>query len=114
MVGANVGVAGAASSGGASTGVAKVGGAVATGATTMAGGTTLPRTSATAARAGRVYKISPDGDAVPVDVRTGIADIRATEAVGDALVAGDQVIVREQLPERPAGQGLPGFRMRFF
>ena len=105
---------GGAKGGGAIAGGAAAGGSIAMGATSMAGGRTAARGPATAARPGRVYKLSADGDAVPVEVRTGISDIRATEAIGDGLVDGDQVIVREQAPERPPGQGLPGFRMRFF
>ena len=68
---------------------------------------------AAVARPGRVYKLSAEADPLAVDVRTGIADVRFTEAVGDALKEGDTVIVREVAPEKSAGAG-PGFRMRFF
>ena len=65
------------------------------------------------ARPGRVYKLAADGDPTPVDVRTGIADIRFTEAIVGALAEGDQVIVREEGRDKAPASG-PGFRMRFF
>ena len=68
---------------------------------------------AAVARPARVYKLSAEADPLAVDVRTGIADVRFTEAVGDALKEGDTVIVREVAPEKSAGAG-QGFRVRFF
>ena len=67
-------------------------------------------------KGGRVYKLSDTGDPVAVDVPTGIADMRFTEAAGaatDTLKDGDLVIVREVPPERSSASGT-GFRMRFF
>ena len=65
------------------------------------------------ARAGRIFRLSPEGHPIPADVRTGIADIRYTEAISGALAEGDAVIVREEPRER-APAGGQGFRMRFF
>ncbi|MBP8296965.1 MAG: efflux RND transporter periplasmic adaptor subunit [Burkholderiales bacterium] len=73
-----------------------------------------PGRPAAAGRAGRVYKLSPAGDLVPVAVRTGIADIRFTELLGDNLREGDALVVREVSGDRGAATGGPNFRMRFF
>ncbi len=68
-----------------------------------------------ARRGGRVYKLDAGGDLVPVEVRTGIADTRFTEVVGETLREGDAVVVRELSGERAAPASLgPNFRMRFF
>ena len=66
------------------------------------------------ARPARVYALGADGDPVALDIRTGIADIRFTEAVGDGLKEGDVVIVRELAPEKALSGSGPGFRLRFF
>jgi len=65
-------------------------------------------------RASRVYKLNEAGDPVPVDVRTGIADTRFTEVVGEALQDGDAVIVREVNDKGAPTPGGPNFRMRLF
>ena len=68
-----------------------------------------------AGRAGRVYKLTPAGDLVPVAVRTGIADIRFTELLGDNLQEGDALVVREITGDKAAAAaGGTSFRMRFF
>jgi HlyD family secretion protein len=66
-------------------------------------------------RSSRVYRLYVDGSLAPVEVRTGIADMRYTEVVGDTLKEGDAIVVREVAPDKaPAAPGGPGFRMRLF
>jgi HlyD family secretion protein len=66
-------------------------------------------------RGSRVYKLSEKGDLIPVEVRTGIADTRFTEGIGDNLKEGDAVVVREISNDRGAsGTGGSNFRMRLF
>ena len=68
-----------------------------------------------ARRGSRVYKVSEAGDLIPVEVRTGIADTRFTELIGDNLQDGDALVVREFSGDKGApGTGGPNFRMRFF
>jgi HlyD family secretion protein len=69
----------------------------------------------TARRGSRVYKLSENGDLIPVDVRTGIADTRYAEVIGDNLQEGDAVVVREISSDKGApAAGGPSFRMRLF
>ena len=66
-------------------------------------------------RGSRVYTLSENGDLIPVDVRTGIADTRFTEVIGDNPKEGDAVVVREISNDRGApAAGSPNFRMRLF
>lgn len=73
------------------------------------------RISATTARGSHVYTMTGSGDLLPVEVRTGIADTRFTELVGDNLKEGDAVVIKESSGDKGAtGTGGPNFRMRFF
>jgi HlyD family secretion protein len=66
-------------------------------------------------RGNRVYTLAGSGDLLPVEVRTGIADTRFTELLGDNVKEGDAVVVREISGDKGAnGTGGSNFRMRFF
>ena len=68
-------------------------------------------------RAIRIYKLNESGDLEPVDVRTGIADTRFTEVIGDSVKEGDSIVVREISSDKASpGSQQPGgiFRMRLF
>jgi HlyD family secretion protein len=49
--------------------------------------------NAGAAAAGRLWVRGPDGQPVPVDVRTGLTDGTSTEVLEGPLKEGDEVIV---------------------
>jgi len=66
-------------------------------------------------RGARVYRLNEAGELEPVEIRTGIADTRFTEIVGDALKEGEAIVVREVAPEKSApAPGGPNFRLRLF
>jgi len=66
-------------------------------------------------RGSRVYKLSENGNLIAVEVRTGIADTRFTEVIGDNLKEGDALVVREISNDSGApAAGGSNFRMRFF
>ena len=66
-------------------------------------------------RGARVYRLNEAGELEPVEIRTGIADTRFTEIVGDTLKEGDAVVVREVTQDKAApAPGGPNFRMRLF
>ena len=68
-----------------------------------------------AGRASRVFKLSANGELVPIEVRTGIADTRFTELIGENLKEGDALVVREMSGDKGAAvPGGPNFRMRLF
>jgi HlyD family secretion protein len=66
-------------------------------------------------RGARVYRLNEAGELEPVEIRTGIADTRFTEIIGDSLKEGDAIVVREAAPDKatPAPGG-PNFRLRLF
>jgi len=66
-------------------------------------------------RSSRVYRLTESGELDPVEIRTGIADTRYTEIVGDALKEGDAIVVREVSADKAApAPGGPNFRLRLF
>ena len=65
-------------------------------------------------RVNRIYTLDAAGDPVLVEVKTGIADTRFTEQVGEGLKDGDAVIVREIGNDKGGSAGGPNFRMRLF
>ena len=81
-----------------------------------AGDNETPTARAASPRRGaRVYKLADNGELIAVEVRTGIADTRFTELVGENLREGEAIVVRELAGDRGAPiPGGPNFRMRFF
>jgi HlyD family secretion protein len=66
-------------------------------------------------RGARVYRLNEAGELEPIEIRTGIADTRFTEIVGDTLKEGEAIVVREVTPDKSApAPGGPNFRLRLF
>ncbi len=58
-----------------------------------------------------VYQLKPDGNAVPVSVKTGITDNTFTEITGGELKPDDQLVIRESSSNKKQDGG---FKMRAF
>ena len=64
-----------------------------------------------------VYRLR-DGEVQPVSIEPGLSDSKFTEIRAGELNPGDELIVEDNRPERPAGAGNGGggssFKIRMF